>query len=146
MTDLLNELIRAKAEKAGAPPEVSDAVAVLVRSTVDVRDGAVKVLDASGNVRVGNGPHYGDMSLDELVAELVISRPSLFGRAETQPQAAPEAKPEAGIVLRGNPYAPGMRNLTQIAILETREPERAAKLKAEAAAVPAFLIDYPITR
>ena len=167
MTDMLLDLLQAKLEMAGAPKEASDVLAMLVRSKLAVlSDGAVKVLDDSGAHRIGSSPTFEDMTVDEYVAELAMAKPVLFGRSKPEPeqqQSTPTAPPanetrterairESAELRRQaaateaakpklNPWAEGAINKTMQVMIEAREPERAARLKAEAHATPVRIVN-----
>lgn len=169
MTDLVNDLLRLKIEAAGAAADSSDVLATLLRSKLDVRsDGTVKVLGDGGSVRIGGGPHFADMTLDELVAETAAARPVLFGRSKPAPIEAPRpaTEPPAGetetakAIRQGrerreaaaaakapqpqpNPWHPDSLSVTQQVLISSRDPSRAARLKAEAAALPTFTVKHP---
>lgn len=162
MSALLDELLKAKVQLAGAAPENADVIANLLRSKLDVRpDGSVRVVDDKGNVRVGGAAGgFSDMTLDELVAETAAAKPAVFRKAEPVPasekaptdetmtaRAAREARerqvPPPSTGPQPNPFMRATWNLTAQALVQHRDPEQAERLKREAAALPAHLDRRP---
>lgn len=158
MSAILDELLKAKVQLAGAAAENADVLANLLRSRLDVRaDGSVAVIDGNGNVRVGGGPSYGDMSLDEAVAELAAAKPTLFRKSELPPQsetppvnenmtarAAREARERQATAPKttgpeSNPFTRRGWNVTMQVLMKHRDPDKASRLEQEAAALPAHL-------
>lgn len=165
---LLQEHLTLLAERAGATSETSDLVAAFALESIRLGpDGAVTVIDAAGNARIGGAAGgYGNMTPAELVQEIAQRQPVLFRRPEPEPvpAPAPQAEPEGinhtlDVFRRAradkavaktsaadgpNPYRRASWNLTRQAALEATNPALVDQLKAEAAAIPPHLdIRFP---
>ena len=128
----------AKLDPLDEARDVLEMIAAQSVKLVDVNGESVPVVvDASGNPRTKINPtDYSSIpvTVTDLLAEIKESRQALFKPSKTVAGLGLPAGGQARTPASGdyNPWAKGSVNVTQQVFMESKDPARAARLKAEA--------------